>query len=103
MNRFIPYEKLSKKEKRLRNAKARGDFGSVRPDTRRKESAKIYNRKKARHDWRGPAGALFLCRARGRRQGREKPPGHRPGVLVEADYSRRLWARSFSKKSGSAW
>lgn len=74
MNRFIPYEKLSKKEKRLRNAKARGDFGSVRPDTRRKESAKIYNRKKARHDWRGPAGALFCAgRGGGGREGKSPP------------------------------
>lgn len=103
MNRFIPYEKLSKKEKRRRDAKARGDFGSVRPDTRRKESAKIYNRKKARHDWRGPAGALFCAgRGGGGREGKS-PPAIGRGGLVEADYSRRLWARSFSKKSGSAW
>ena len=79
MNRFIPYEKLSKKEKRRRDAKARGDFGSVRPDTRRKESAKIYNRKKARHDWRGPAGALFVQGA-GAAAGKGKAPGHRPGA-----------------------
>lgn len=47
MNRFIPYEKLSKKKKKeLDNAK-RGSWHGVNPVTRRAESKKTYHRKKA--------------------------------------------------------
>jgi len=47
MGKFIPYEKLSKKEKRKRNAEKRGVWGSISPVTRREKNPKAYKRKKA--------------------------------------------------------
>ena len=51
MKKMIPYEKLSKKRQRALNAEKRGSWYGVNPVTRKKESAKVYNRKKARN-WR---------------------------------------------------
>ena len=47
MGRFVPYEKLSKKEKRRRNAEKRGVWGSISPVTRKSKNPKAYKRKKA--------------------------------------------------------
>lgn len=47
MEKFIPYEKLSKKKQRELNAMKRGIWGNVNPVTRRPENPKAYNRKKA--------------------------------------------------------
>ena len=60
MNRMISYGKLSKKEKKAYNAKRRVVWGFC-PVTRKKKSAKVYNRKKARR-WEEdvPLTALFL-------------------------------------------
>ena len=52
METFIVYEKLSKKEQKKLNAAKRGSWGLVKPITKVKESAKIYNRKK-KQDFRG--------------------------------------------------
>jgi len=43
---FIPYEKLSKKEKRTKNKRERGDWGNVSPITRIVPNKKAYNRKR---------------------------------------------------------
>lgn len=48
MEKFIPFEKLSKKEKRARNAARRGSWGGLSPVTRRPEDPKAYKRSKAR-------------------------------------------------------
>ena len=48
MEKFIPYEKLSKKEQRELNARKRKTWGNVNPVTRRTENPKAYNRQKAR-------------------------------------------------------
>ena len=48
MEKFIPYEKLSKKQKRVRDAARRGSWGGLSPVTRRPENPKAYQRKKAR-------------------------------------------------------
>lgn len=45
MEKFIPYEKLSKKEQKKRNAKQRLDWGMVKPYTRTENSKKDYSRK----------------------------------------------------------
>ncbi len=46
MEKFIAFEKLSKKEqKRLNNSK-RGDWGAINPVSRIVPSKKCYNRKK---------------------------------------------------------
>ena len=48
MEKFIPYEKLSKKKQRELNARKRKTWGNVNPVTRRTENPKAYNRQKAR-------------------------------------------------------
>ena len=48
MEKFIPYEKLSKKEKRRRDAMGRGTWGALNPATRKSENPRAYNRRKAR-------------------------------------------------------
>ena len=47
MDKFIPYEKLSKKEKRKVDAMRRGTWGSFDPVTRRPQKSNAYNRKRA--------------------------------------------------------
>lgn len=46
MERFVSYEKMSKKQQKIVNASKRGNWGNVKPITKVKTSAKIYNRKK---------------------------------------------------------
>ena len=46
--RFIPYEKLSKKKKRELNAKHRNTWGALNPVTRKPVSSRAYDRRKAR-------------------------------------------------------
>ena len=48
MEKFTPFEKLSKKKKRELNAKRRGTWGSVNPVTRKPKNPKAYDRKKTR-------------------------------------------------------
>ena len=48
MDKFIPYEKLSKKEQRERNKARRSTWGAVNPVTRKPANPKAYNRQKAR-------------------------------------------------------
>lgn len=47
MDKFIPYEKLSKKKQREIDRKRRGTWGSLNPVTRKTENPKAYNRRKA--------------------------------------------------------
>jgi len=44
MEKFVPFEKLSKKEKRAQNAKRRNTWGSLNPVTRKPPNPKAYNR-----------------------------------------------------------
>ena len=60
MKAFVPYEKLSKKQKREIDKAKRATWGEVIPVTKRVESAKIYNRKK--HQRGGfDSGAGVFC------------------------------------------
>ena len=47
MEKFVPYEKLSKKKQRELDLKSRRDWNGVIPVTRKSENKKAYNRKKA--------------------------------------------------------
>ena len=47
MEKFIPYEKLSKKEKRKMDLAKRQTWGELNPVTRKPEDSKAYNRKKS--------------------------------------------------------
>ena len=51
MEKFIPYEKLSKKEKRNLDQARRQTWGELNPVTRKPMNSKAYNRNKAR-DWK---------------------------------------------------
>ena len=46
MKKYIPYEKMSKKEKRKIDALRRNTWGELNPITRKPENSKAYNRKK---------------------------------------------------------
>ena len=48
MNKFIPYEKLSKKKKRELDAAKRTTWGALNPVTRRTPNPRAYDRQKAR-------------------------------------------------------
>ena len=49
MEKFIPYEKLSKKEKRKIDQAKRQTWGELNPVTRKPANSKAYNRNKARN------------------------------------------------------
>ncbi len=51
MERYIPVDKLSKKQKKAYYAARRGSWNGVIPVSRQVPSKKIYNRKQAKH-WR---------------------------------------------------
>ena len=51
MEKFIPYEKLSKKEKRKMDLAKRQTWGELNPVTRKPESSRAYNRRKSQ-DWK---------------------------------------------------
>lgn len=63
MEKFIPYEKLSKRRRQEINAKRRGGWGALCPVTRKPPDPKAYNRKKARtwSDDAHMAGFFVLC------------------------------------------
>ena len=46
MEKFIPYEKLSKKKQREISASRRNSWGPLNPVTRKPQNPKAYNRKK---------------------------------------------------------
>ena len=48
MEKFIPYEKLSKKEKRRIDQARRQTWGEINPVTRKPETSRAYNRNKSR-------------------------------------------------------
>ena len=49
MEKFIPYEKLSKKERRKLDAHRRKTWGETSPVTRKPENSRAYNRKRAQN------------------------------------------------------
>ena len=65
MEKFIPYEKLSKKEKRKIDQSRRQTWGELNPVTRKPENSKAYNRNKARNwkrDYHEPVPGLLFAR-----------------------------------------
>ena len=60
MDKFIPYEKLSKKKQRELNAKRRGSWYGLNPVTRKPENSKAYNRQKTRK-WRDELHDCVFC------------------------------------------
>ena len=78
MEKFIPYEKLSKKEKRKLDQAKRQTWGELNPVTRKPESSKAYNRNKTRNwkrEMHETSSGSFLFE-----QGTTSPPaGQRAG------------------------
>ena len=63
MEKFIPYEKLSKKEKRKMDLAKRQTWGELNPVTRNPENSKAYNRNNARNwkrDCHEPIPGVFM-------------------------------------------
>ena len=85
MEKFIPYEKLSKKEKRKMDLAKRQTWGELNPVTGQPENSKAYNRNKARN-WKrdyhetssGFSIMLFLQEAKA-------PQRFHPDLLYRAD------------------
>ena len=48
MEKFVPYEKLSKKEKRKLDLARRQTWGGFNPVTRKPENSRVYNRQKVK-------------------------------------------------------
>ena len=65
MEKYIPYEKMSKKMRREYDAKKRGGWGEINPVTRRSENPAAYNRtaeKRKTRKWSDDSSAVsFLC------------------------------------------
>ncbi len=64
MDKFIPYEKLSKKKKRELDKTRRGTW-TLNPVTRRPENPKAYNRRTARK-WKDDSNSVPLWFSPGR-------------------------------------
>ena len=47
MEKFVPYEKLSKKEKKKQDSAQRNTWGELNPVTCKPENSRAYNRRKA--------------------------------------------------------
>ena len=63
MKKFVPYDKMSPKQRKEIDRRRRGDWGAISPVSRRVESAKVYNRSKARR-WKNETdGGVFLFAA----------------------------------------
>lgn len=64
MEKFIPYEKFSKKEKSKIDAAQRKTWGELNPVTRKPQNSKAYNRNKSRNWMRDGyetnSGTFFL-------------------------------------------
>ena len=63
MEKFIPYEKLSKKEKRKMDLAKRQTWGELNPVTRKPENSKAYNRRKSQN-WKRelpPTDLRLIC------------------------------------------
>ena len=60
MEKFVPFEKLSKKEKRKQNRARRNGWGALSPVTRKPLNPKAYNRRKAQRPDDGDAVPFVL-------------------------------------------
>ena len=68
MEKYIPYDKLSKKKRRELDLRKRGSWGGLNPVTRRPKNPKAYDRRKAQ-SWKKDSGSapfVFLSLALGK-------------------------------------
>ena len=65
MEKFIPYDKLSKKEKRKIDAAKRSTWGELNPVTRKPQNSRAYNRNKSRNwkrEYREPIPGIIFAK-----------------------------------------
>ncbi len=75
MEKFVPYEKLSKKKRRELDAARRGSWGGLNPVTRKPQNSKAYKRKKTwKWDRDDPAPRLFCAGERKTASGETRRP-----------------------------
>lgn len=60
MEKFIPYQKLSKKEKRKLDAMGRKNWGFMCPVTRKPANSRAYDRKKWKNRKDDLSGSFFV-------------------------------------------
>ena len=84
MEKFVPYEKLSKKKKRELDA-GRRTVWVISPVTRRPENPKAYNRKKAQKRMDDSASVLSAFLGRAMLRGRTDDPPLQPLFPFEQD------------------
>ena len=60
MEKFVPYEKLSKKEKRKLDQAKRQTWGDMNPVTRKPKNSRAYDRRKAQ-SWKNDLSGSALC------------------------------------------
>ena len=60
MKAFVPYEKMSKKQKKEIDRARRAGWGEIVPVTKKIESAKMYNRKKHQRGEFDSGAGVFL-------------------------------------------
>lgn len=53
--KFVPYQKLHKKQQRLIDREKRGSWGEINPITKRAERSDAYNRKAENRRWKSEA------------------------------------------------
>ena len=63
MRKYIPYDKLSKKEQKKQNAARRNTWRSLNPVSRKPEHSRAYNRKKAQNWKKDLFGSAFCISA----------------------------------------
>ncbi len=61
MEKFVPFDKLSKKKQRQINAKRRNSWGNINPVTKKPERIQAYKRNKARQLKQYFEDVPFLC------------------------------------------
>ena len=84
MEKFTPFEKLSKKKQREINAKKRGDWNGLNPVTRNAENPKAYQRQKAQKWSYDSSSVPFLFACNINRPSQQKPCGPvLPGLRME--------------------
>lgn len=60
MKKFIPYEKLSKKQQKILNRQKRTTWGCLSPVTRKPQNSKAYSRAGTKH-WKDDFPELRPC------------------------------------------
>ena len=94
MEKYVPYEKLSKKKQRELNRQRRGTWGDCNPVTRKPENPRAYQRQKAR-SWRRNSNGVPVFYSSGANPFIIAPTSllYKPGRRMLRRSTKRHWAR----------